>query len=177
MPRGYTAAVVRRRGEARPTTATPPPVLLAKTRVTHYALLGRGVGFIERGQIFVGGTLLGKVPRLAISDDEGRHWLMHCGRTWNIRTVIPYASLAGAKEAAERRFPGSATRWIGTGFTKAQAECYLNRLWKGETCGFCGRRPDQIDRMFISRKRRTLRICNLCVAGFAAHPEVVRARR
>jgi hypothetical protein len=159
-------------------TALPPPVLQTRSWVTLYALLDRGVGFNGRGSIFIGGTLLGRVPRLAISNgDDGEWWLMHCGRTWNVRTAFPYGSLDEAQAAAERRYPGSASRWKRTGYNKAKAEAYLDRVWKGETCTFCGRRPDQIDQMFMSRKRPVARICDVCIGKLAPAVEADRAKR
>jgi hypothetical protein len=150
-------------------TARPPLVMLAGTWTTHYALLGRGVGFDGRGRIFIGDTLLGRVPRLAIAATAAGRWeLMHCGRTWNIRTAFGYPSLAAAQEAAERRYPGSATRWLRTGYTQARAEAYVNRASRGHTCSFCGRRPDHlVEQMFIA-KENAARVCHVCVDNFAA---------
>ena len=141
-------------------------MLIAETRVTHYAVLGRGVGFSGRGHIFVGGTLLGRVPRLAIClDGDDAWWLAHCGRTWNVRTAFAYASLADAQAAAERRYPGSASRWKRTGYSQAKAEAYLDRVWKGKTCTFCGRRPDQAEQMFLDLLRDQLQaLSSLCEA-------------
>lgn len=159
------------------TTSLPPPALQSGTRVTHYALLDRSVGFNGRARIFIGGKLLGRVPRLAICLDEDGAWVLaHCGRTWNVRTAFAYASLADAQAAAETRYPGSASRWKPTRYGKAKAEAYLDRAWKGETCSFCGRRPDQIDQMFIGRRRPIARICDVCVGRLTPAADAVRAR-
>ena len=148
-------------------TGRPPLVMLAGTWTTHYALLGRGVGFNGRGRIFIGDTLLGRVPRLAIAATAaGRWWLLHCGRTWNVRTASDYSSLADAQAAAERRYPGSATRWLRTGYTQARAEAYVNRASQGHTCSFCGRRPDQVDEQMFVAKKNAARICDQCVDDF-----------
>jgi hypothetical protein len=138
------------------------------TWTSHYALLGRSVGFNGRGRIFIGDTLLGRVPRLAIAASAGgRWWLMHCGRTWNVRTSFDYSSLEEAQAAAERRYPGSATRWLRTGYTRERAEAYVNRASRHRSCSFCGRRPDQIDeQMFVARKNAA-RVCDACVDRFA----------
>jgi hypothetical protein len=148
-------------------TGRPPLVMLAGTWTTHYALLGRGGGFNGRGRIFIGDTLLGRVPRLAIATTAaGRWWLMHCGRTWNVRTASDYSSLADAQAAAERRYPGSEARWLRTGYTQARAEAYVNRASRGHTCSFCGRRPDQmVEQMFVA-KRNAARVCDQCVDDF-----------
>jgi hypothetical protein len=141
----------------------------AGTWTTHYALLGRGVGFNSAGRIFIGDTLLGRVPRLAIAaNGGGRWWLMHCGRTWNVRTASDYPSLAEAQRAAERRYPGSATRWLRTGYTRARAEAHVERASRGHTCSFCGRRPDQLDEQMFVAKQNAARICGVCVDDVAS---------
>ncbi len=87
-------------------SARPPLVMQAGTWTTHYALLGRGVGFNGRGRMYVGATLLGRVPRRAIAATAaGRWWLMHCGRTWNVRTAIDYPSLADAQGRRRASLP------------------------------------------------------------------------
>jgi hypothetical protein len=146
----------------------PPLVMLVGTWTTHYALLGRGVGFNGRGRIFVGNRLLGRVPRLAIAATATGRWeLMHCGRTWNIRTASDYPSLAAAQEDAERRYPGSATRWQRTGYTQARAEASVIRASRGHGCSFCGRRPDQVDEQMFLAPKNAARICHVCVDEFA----------
>jgi hypothetical protein len=155
-------------------TGRPPLVMLAGTWTTHYALLGRGVGFNGRGRIFIGDTLLGRVPRLAIATTAAGNWcLMHCGRAWNVRTSFDYPSLAAAQAAAERRYPGSTTRWARTGYTQARAEAYLNRASRGHECSFCGRRPDQVAAMLVAKKNAA-RVCDVCVDNFASLRENCR---
>jgi hypothetical protein len=150
-------------------TARPPLVMLAGTWTTHYAVLGRGVGFDGRGRIFVGDTLLGRVPRLAIAATATGRWeLMHCGRTWNIRTASDYPSLEAAQGAAERRYPGSAARWLRTGYTQARAEAYTNRASRGHACSFCGRRPDQVNQQMFLAPKNIARVCHVCVDELAA---------
>jgi hypothetical protein len=90
-------------------------------------------------------------------------WLMHCGRTWNVRTASDYPSLADAQAAAERRYPGSATRWLRTGYTQARAEAYVERASRGHSCSFCGRRPDQFNEQMFVAKKNAARICDACV--------------
>jgi hypothetical protein len=155
----------------------PPPVLSARTRVTHYAILGPDVGFNGAGRIFVGGRLLGRVPRLALSrQDEGGTLLMHCGSTWNVRTAFSYPSVLEAKKAAERRYPGSSARWVRVDTSKAKAEAYLNRVYRGRTCSFCRRRPDQVSQMFHSR-RDGAKVCEVCVGKMTAFLGAERAQR
>lgn len=158
--------------------ARPPLVMLAGTWTTHYALLGRGVGFNGRARIFIGDTLLGKVPRLAIArHEDGQWWLLHCGRTWNVRTVSDHASLAEARDAAERRYPGSSTRWIRTGFTQARADAHVRRTSRGHCCSFCGRRPDQVDEQMFLAPKNAARICHVCVDGFTSQRTKYREAR
>lgn len=159
-------------------TARPPLSLQPGTWITHHATLGRGVGFNERSRIFIGDTVLGRVPRLAIAASaEGRWWLMHCGRTWNVRTCFTYPSLADAQSAAEHRYPGSAACWRRTGYTRARAEASLVRASRGQCCSFCGRRPDQIDEQMFAARTNAARICDACVDRFATQRARYRAQR
>jgi hypothetical protein len=164
----------RRPAKRRLPSEAPPPVLIVNSRVTHYACLDADTGFNRNSVIFVGGKRLGKAPRLAIMlDGDGVYWLAHCTRTWTTRTAFIYDSLAAAKAAAEHRYPGSATRWIRTGYTKRQAEAFLDRAAKGRTCSFCGLRPDQTGTVFPGRQAR---ICDACVTRFGAWIEALRAQ-
>jgi hypothetical protein len=159
-------------------SARPRLVTQSGTWTTHYALLGRGVGFDGAGRIFIGDTLLGRVPRLAIAaTPAGRWWLMHCGRTWNVRTAWDYPSLADAQAAAERRYPGSATRWRRTGYTQARAEAYEERAWRGHCCSFCGRRPVDVEGQMFVAKKNAARVCDVCVDRFVTLREKYRQER
>jgi hypothetical protein len=93
---------------------------------------------------------------------------MHCGRTWNVRTCFAYPSLADAQAAAEHRYPGSASRWLRTGYTQARAEAYLERSSRKDRCSFCGRRPDQVSQQMFAARKNAARICDTCIDRFAA---------
>jgi ClpX C4-type zinc finger len=129
--------------------------------VTHYALRSRRIPYSGHNSLFVDGKALGAVPCLAIADDrDSGVLLLHCGRVWNVRGIAGYNTLADAKRAAERSYPGISKAWMRTGISKARAEAYQRRVWKGQECSFCGRRPDQIEQMIA---KRTVRICDICV--------------
>ena len=147
----------------------PPVVILTGTWTTHYAVLDRTVGFDGRGRIFVGHTLLGRVPRLAIAHDGDRWILLHCRRSWKPRAVTgDYRSLSDAQAAAQRRYPGSAARWHATGYTKARADACVARASRDHRCSFCGRRPDEVAEQMFVAKRNAASVCDACVDGFAA---------
>lgn len=65
-----------------------------------------------------------------------------------------------ARRSAERDYPGVSRRWRRVEVTKRQVESYLRELWKGQECSFCGRRPDQIEKII---EKRRVRICDICV--------------
>jgi hypothetical protein len=138
----------------------PPPVLLG-CRVTYYALRSRRIPYSGHNNLFVDGKALGPVPRLAIADDRNKGVvLLHCSRGWSVRGIAGFDSLAEAKRAAEGSYPGISKAWVRTGVSKARADAYRRRVWKGQECSFCGRLPDQIEQMIA---KRGVRICDVCV--------------
>jgi hypothetical protein len=110
------------------------------------------------------GKEVGPVPRLAICKaDDGEVLLLHCNRSWVAVGTVAYPSVSAAKQRAHRVYRGLSSRWIHTETTKAQAERYRRKLWAGRECSFCGKRPDQVQRMFSVKRAR---ICDVCVAEF-----------
>jgi hypothetical protein len=148
-----------------------PPAVLTSARVTHYAIRDRTVGYTPRNSIYVGGKLLGAVPRLAIAHDGRTYLLMHCTRTWQVRSAFDHPSVAAAKQYAERQYPGLRTRWRSMGVTKAQAVAWSKRYWKPLACSFCGRPPYEVTFMF---ERKGVRLCDVCVDAAAAHVQRMR---
>jgi hypothetical protein len=151
-----------------------PPSALASARVTHYAIRHASVPFVQRGNLYVDGKLLGAVPCLAIAHDGDAYLLLHCTRHWTPRCAVSYPTVAAAKADAERRFPGLSKRWKRTGVTKRQAVAWSRRMWKALACSFCGRPPYEIAFMF---ERKRVRLCDLCVDQAAAHVRRFRRSR
>ena len=143
---------------------SPPPVLVS-CRVLESALLGRKVGYTGHSDVYSDGREVGPVPRLAIVEalNGGEIMLLHCGRNWNVKAVAAYASVKGAKQRAERIYPGVSDQWKKSGVSKAQAKAYLARAWKGMECSFCSRRPDQVQHLI---SKGSTRVCDVCVREF-----------
>ncbi len=122
--------------------------------------------------MFVGNQPLGRVSNLAITEAPsvpGRPGrgvlLLYCTKAWSVKGVAEHDSLAQAKRRAARMFPVSATRWVPSKVTKVQAETFLRKVWAGQECSFCGRRPYQIEQM-VARHR--VRICDRCISEYSA---------
>jgi hypothetical protein len=144
----------------------PPPVLAA-TRVLEYAVLDDTVRYSGHSSLFVGGKELGPVPRLAICQEAetAKVALLHCDDEWQMLGVAEYASVADAKEKAERIYPGVSKRWIDRKVTEEEAAVYLDREFEEEKCSFCGRLAFDIERMVVQGGAR---ICNICIKEFHA---------
>jgi hypothetical protein len=138
--------------------------MLMGCRVTQYAIRDRSVTFRGRTNLYVDGKELRAVPRLAIGEGRtGECVLFHCGRTWKVRGAESYATLSELKHSAERVYPGIRANWRQTNVTKRQAAAYRKRVWRGLECSFCGRLPDEFERLF---GKRNARICDDCIRGF-----------
>jgi hypothetical protein len=133
-----------------------------------YALLEGPVRYSGHSCLFVDGKELGPVPRLAIcqSRDEPDVLLFHCDEAWEVLGCSGYASVAEARERAERIYPGVSTCWIDRQLTEAAANDYVEQEFGHERCGFCGRLPVDVQGMLV--RERGGSICNVCVDEFYA---------
>jgi hypothetical protein len=139
----------------------PPPVLDC-ARVLHYARIDRSVRYSGRTLLFVRGGELGRVPRLAIAEQEGSAGvlLFHCRKDWRVLGCSAHSSVAEAKKRAESIYLGLSTHWIKSGVTKQKAEQFLDSLFGAKRCAGCGRRPDQVRQLVSKRK---LLVCDRCI--------------
>jgi hypothetical protein len=115
----------------------------------------------------VAGKESGPVPRLAIGEPigEGELILLHCDKSWRVVGMSAHPSVRQARQRAERAYPGVTAAWVDAGISKAQAEAYVDKRWKGSRCSFCGRRPDQISQ-FITKGK--VHICDVCIREYYA---------
>lgn len=143
------------------TKSPAPPPALAGTRLIAYAVLDKSIPYAGRGSIFVGGKVLRRVPRLALTRSGGETFVVYCSQAWKVLTMFGYPSVSEAKRSAERHYPGVSRRWRPVHVTQQQVDRYLRALWNGLECSFCDRRPDQFEKM-VARGRR-VRICDICV--------------
>ena len=93
--------------------------------------------FAGHGLLFHGDNEVGPLPRLALGRDRSNEVLLfHCDTRWRVMgTSGGYATLREAKALAERFYRGISKAWVRTGYTKAQASRYLERL--GPKCSLC----------------------------------------
>jgi hypothetical protein len=115
-----------------------------------------------RSTLYVDGKLLGRVPRIAIcqSPDTPETLLLFCDEEWNSLGVVACASIDEARKRAESEYQGIATKWIDANVSEEQAARYIDEQWRDERCSFCGKSPDQVQRMVSASKAR---ICDSCV--------------
>jgi hypothetical protein len=149
----------------------PPPPVLGRCVVRRYASTA-GLPFAG-SNLFVDGTEVGRVPRLAIGRQlqAAEILLLHCDDDWDIVGTSAHATIAEAETRAFRIYPGIEDRWIDRPVTDEEAVQYLQILWAGETCSFCGRRPDEVAKMVAGGDTR---ICDLCIRDFHARTAAER---
>jgi hypothetical protein len=101
-----------------PSNLPPQKITLNDSILVCHAVLDESVGFSPgHGLFFIDGKEIGKVPCLAICKDKdsGLFTLYYCDRHWNMLGVATdYRSVDAAKHRAERIYPGSSNRWVGT---------------------------------------------------------------
>lgn len=143
--------------------------MLMGCRITHFIVRDRSISFSGRSYLFVDGKELGAVPRLAIgADKSGGYVLFHCSNSWNVRGIeASFDSVADLKRSVARIYPGSFNKWRLSGVTVRQAEAFRRRVWKGLECSFCGKLPDEFERMVESRTGT--RLCSLCFEQLRTH--------
>ena len=139
--------------------------MLLSCRVVEFAVLGRNVKYSGHSHLYSDGKEVGPVPKLAVVEplDGGEPMLLHCGRDWTVLGIAGFPSVKAAKQRAERTYPGVSNQWTKTRVSKAQANAYLTKLWKGVKSSFCARRPDQLNSLI---GKGSVRICDICVREF-----------
>lgn len=142
----------------------PPPPVIGYDRVVAWAVIDESA--FNPGGIYVGGEELGRVPRLAIgeSSESGEAILFYCASDWSVQAVSTHPSEDAARARAERSYPSVSGQWIDSGVTRDHAEAFVAERDAEVICSFCGRRPDQIQRLV---SRGAARICDVCITQFA----------
>jgi hypothetical protein len=137
-----------------------PPLILDGAKVLEYAIVDGSVEYTGLGSIYVGGKLLGIVPKLTIcqSYKAKDYLLFHCNETWKVLGIAGYASIREAKRSAEKTYKGITSKW------KIIAKPNDFNNWPGNlepVCSFCRKSFYEIDQMFEGHDAY---ICNMCVS-------------
>jgi hypothetical protein len=145
-------------------TQVKPPVVLEGCRVEQFAIRDRSMRFEGHGLLFRGTTEVGPVPRLALGRDrDNAVYLLHCDARWNVLgSSGGYENVRAAKQRAERFYRGISKAWVLTGYTKAQADRYLNRIRGPKKCSLCSRSPYDVQSI-VEVKKRMFAICDVCI--------------
>jgi hypothetical protein len=144
----------------------PAPAVLGSAGVLSYALADAEVRYSGAICLYVGGQLLGRVPRLAIAQDPATSeiLLLHCDEQWDVLGVSSGGpTLAAAKARAERGYPGIGAKWIDTPRSPEQIASLVRDSWEDQACSFCGRVPSEFT---SSVQAPSARICNLCISDY-----------
>jgi len=116
-------------------STTPPPIICVNDRVlVYYAYLNDSVEYNSgHGLMFIGGKEIGRVPCLAICEDNEspQFTLYYCNADWTPIGVASYETVDAAKRRAERIYPGSSERWVEACFSEEDANRYRRGLRSG----------------------------------------------
>jgi hypothetical protein len=142
-----------------------PPPILACSRVLYYVRIDKSIAYRGRTLLFVDGKELGRVPCMAICEENRGSGvlLLHCNRNWKDLGVSVHESVAAAKKKAEWIYPGLAEHWKPSHVTKKQAYWFLEKMWGNERCSFCRKRPHEVRQLFGSVRAL---ICDECLDKF-----------
>ena len=145
----------------------PPPPVLDCAHVLEYAEVDASVKYTGRITVYVDRKELGPVPRLAICENmdkasEATLFLFYCDSEWNVLGAGGGASLAAVRENAEKAYAGISAKWVKSNYSREQAEVYLSESWGDMRCGFCGRTPNQVQRLIEGKGGA--KICDICIS-------------
>lgn len=151
----------------------PPPIIAAGTRVLEYAVVAPPVRFTGKLQLYVGGALLGEVPRLAICEsfDSDELILFHCDSDWNVLGIQAWNTAEGSgvssvddvKARAEKYYAGISSQWIAHGVSVEDARAYQESTVGQDRCSFCSR--TMYDVKSLVEGKDGARICDLCITA------------
>jgi ClpX C4-type zinc finger len=142
----------------------PPPVLNS-ARVLSYASVA-DLPYRQWGKLFVGGRLVEKVPRLAISSNlagDIEPMLFHCDERWQVIATSGAETVEAIKSRAEKNYPGVSARWIDLNVPPEQALLHYDEQSGGLKCSFCGRRPFEVEGLV---EGTGVSICRSCIEDF-----------
>jgi hypothetical protein len=142
---------------------SPPPPVLASSRVLEYAVVDNEVTYTGRQPLIVARQVLGPVPRLAIGRmlTGGEIVLLHCDAEWDVLGTAGHPSIEAARHAAEDAYSGLNGKWRTVSFTDAEVAAFLDDEDRGLICSFCGRHPHEVDRIITGH--RGAAICKICI--------------
>jgi ClpX C4-type zinc finger len=130
-------------------THEPPPPVINMARVIAYAFVEGHVRWTGNQRLYVGGALLGAVPRLALCQSLRGSLndilLHHCDHEWAVLGTSGAPTLDSAKEQAERAYKGISPQWVHVDISPEAAEGYLRKFSPGAICAFCNRLQCEVD--------------------------------
>ena len=137
------------------------PPALDCARLLYYAVLDRTIKFSGRTLLFVDGEELGAVPCLAICEDQHPpgFLLFHCTSDWRVLGCSAHESVSESRDRAERIYSGVSARWVDANVSPEAADVFLNKLFKGQRCSRCGKRPDEVNSLTQEGARWTCSEC------------------
>ena len=151
-----------------------PPPALAGARVLEYAIVDDSLKFTGALQVYVDGTRLGAVPRLAICEnlDDAELLLLHCDDSWNVLGVQAWnagedpivESVEDVKARAETYYVGITRKWQTHGASREEAKAYQTANVGIQKCSFCGRTMHEVHTLLVAESGA--RICDLCIRKF-----------
>lgn len=147
--------------------STAPPPVLDMARVIAYAIVDSSVVWTGRQTLFVGGQLLGAVPKLALcrnlNPSDTDILLLHCNSEWHVLGASGAKTLEEAKARAERAYQGTTSKWIHRNISPEEARTWILKQSPTIVCSFCGRFPMEVDGLIEGTESA---ICFGCIKSF-----------
>jgi hypothetical protein len=145
---------------------TPPPPVIASTRILEIAAIDHDVILTGRSVRFMGGREPGTAPLLAIGADlsTGGIRLLHCDEEWNRLGVSEHGTSDDAKRAAEEVYAGVTAKWRAVTYSDEEVAAFLAEEDEGLVCSFCGRHPHEYEKLVTGHNGAA--ICDHCIRSF-----------
>jgi len=85
--------------------------------------------------------------------------LFHCTRRWQTLGCSGHATVHEAKARAEEIFRGVSSRWRDAEVSPEAAKAYLDALFAGQKCDWCGKRPYEVNSL---TRKGSESVCDRC---------------
>ncbi len=90
-----------------------PPAIQDSAKVIAFAVTDESVTYTGKVSTYVGGNLIGPVPKLSICQNPGEddYLLFYCNEFWEVLAAGGGDSIEQVKKMAEKGYAGISSKW------------------------------------------------------------------